>query len=106
MLQKAGVAWGWGYRPTAIDVTTSYLHLTCTGDCNTDTDRVLSGLEPSSDDNNSPSTVDAEDTLDACVYIADFDIHDSTLDLEEDSSTREAYAKLYEMADGWCNSIW
>lgn len=74
------------------------MYLTCTGDCNTDADRVLSGLEPSSDDNNSPSIiVDAEeDTSDA---IADSDIDDSPSDLEEDSSTREAYTKLYRMAD-------
>ena len=44
--------------------------------------------------------VDAEeDTSDACVSIADSDIDDSPSDLEEDSSTREAYAKLYRMAD-------
>ena len=62
---------------------------------------MLSGLEPSSDDNNSPSIVDAEeeDTSDACVSIADSDIDDSPSDLEEYSSTREAYAKLYRMAD-------
>ena len=98
MLQKTGVAWGRGYKPTAIDVTASYLHLTYTGDCNTDADRVLSGLEQSLDDDNSPSIVDVEDTSDACVSIADSDIDDSPSDLE-DSSTREAYSKLYKMAD-------
>ena len=39
-------------------------------------------------------------TLQMHVSIADSDIDDSPSDLEEDSSTREAYAKLYRMADG------
>lgn len=64
-------------------------------------DQMFGELEPSSDDDKSPSSIDVEEenTSDACVSIADSDVEDSMSDLEEDSAIKDVYAKLYEMAD-------